>query len=97
MRHMLETKGLTLLVPAPPDPWHDRRGEILAALEEASGQDLSVNDTHADTLIANAQALGMLPHELRLWIHDSSARPVWSADALVSFARRYGFARNEAA
>lgn len=88
-----ENEAMTLLVQPPPSIWNDRRGEIHAALEEAAGQSISVNDTHADTLIASAQALGMLPHELRIWIADSSARPAWSAESLMSFARRYGFAR----
>lgn len=74
--------------------WTDLRGQILGALEEAIGRALPAQDPLPDTLIAKAQALGMLPHELRSWIYDSSARPDWQVASLVRFAERYHFARS---
>lgn len=82
------------LVAAMPDIWTDARGAILAALEEASGRRISVINSHVDTLIVNAQEIGMTPRELRTWIYDNCARPDWSAESLKRWARRYGFARN---
>jgi hypothetical protein len=84
-----------LQLASPPSIWDDRRGALLAALEEACGRAISVNDTHIDTLIATAQAIGMQPHELKTWIYDSSARPTWSPESLVQWARRWSFARIE--
>lgn len=69
------------------------RGRVLEQIAEASGQDLSVIDSLPDSLIATAQSLGMAPHELQNWIYDG--RKDWTQAALATWARRYGFARNE--
>jgi hypothetical protein len=75
--------------------WEDwNRQAIRAAIEEASGLALSVDDSLPDTLIATAQSLGMLPIELALWIHDRP-RPEWTGQALERWARRHSFARDE--
>lgn len=66
------------------------RVQVLAEVESASGRSLSANDPLPDTLIAHAQALGLLPAELRLWIYDEPERGDWSAAALTEWARRAG-------
>jgi hypothetical protein len=70
-----------------------QRFDVLAALEDATGEPLSANDPLPDTLIANAQALGLVPSELRIWIYDEPKRPDWTAGALEEFARHYGLGR----
>lgn len=66
------------------------RADVLAALEEASGTALDPNDPLPDSLIANAEALGLLPAELRLFIFDEPKRADWDMNALGIWARRYG-------
>lgn len=68
---------------------HFDRISVLAAIEYATGGALAVNDPLPDTLIANAQALGLMPAELRLWIYDDPKRADWNAVALAEFALRY--------
>lgn len=70
-------------------PWPVRwdRGNVLGAIEEASGVSLSADDPLPDTLIAKAQELGLMAVDLRLWIYD---RPnSFTADELVRWAQRY--------
>jgi hypothetical protein len=72
------------------------RARVRQQIEEASGQPLSVDDSLPDSFIAQAQALGMQPHELQMWIYDGAAADRdWTQAALANFARRYGFARAE--
>src|SRR4051812_24364277 len=52
------------------------RAAVRGAIEEASGQALSVDDPLPDTLIAAAQAIGIRPRQLRLWIYDEP-KPEW--------------------
>lgn len=63
------------------------RGAVLGALTEASGVSLHVDDTLPDTLIARAQALGLTPLELKLWIYDRPADG-WTAEGLEKWADR---------
>jgi len=65
------------------------RGSVLGAIEEASGVELSANDSLPDSLIAKAQELGMSPVDLKLWIYDSPGHP-WTMDNLQDWARRTG-------
>ena len=65
------------------------RAAVLASIEDATGQALSANDPLPDSLIANAQALGLIPAELRMWIHDEPKRGDWSLAALRQWAARY--------
>ena len=64
------------------------RLDVLAALEAATATALDPNDPLPDSLIASAQALGLLPHELRMFIYDEPKREDWSHDALARFARQ---------
>jgi hypothetical protein len=84
---------------APHAPWWrawDRQA-ILAAIEEAAGVALSPGDTLPDTLIAAAQALGLQPVDLRMWIYDDPHRRDWTIESLTLWARRYelGAAKHE--
>lgn len=63
------------------------RASVLGAIEEASGVVLHFDDSLPDTLIAQAQALGLQPLDLKLWIYDSP-EPGWTPDALARWARR---------
>ncbi len=83
---------------APPlGAWWKRfdRESVLGAIEDASGRALDHNDPLPDTLIANAEALGLLPMHLRMWIYDEPKRDDWTADSLRAFARRYSFGTPE--
>lgn len=62
------------------------RAMIHGAIEEATHGSLHVGDPLADTLIAQAQALGIPPIHLRAWIYDRSAEDGWSAAALERWA-----------
>jgi hypothetical protein len=62
------------------------RAHVLQQIEEASGQSLSAGDSLPDSLIATAQALGLAPQELRLWIYDTDR---WQTGALVAWANRH--------
>lgn len=76
-----------------PSDW-DRAG-VLGAIEEASGVSLSVEDTLPDTLIAVAQAEGLEPVDLRLWIHDLPRHP-WTSEHLRAWAARLKSSRVDA-
>jgi hypothetical protein len=82
------------------------REQIRAWIEESTGAGLSVDDALPDTLAVTAEALGLEPAELRLWIFDhrlidpngevvGSARPAteWTTAALVKWARHFGLGR----
>jgi hypothetical protein len=71
------------------------REQIRGWIEESIHEGLSVDDALPDTLAATAEALGVLPAELRIWIFDHPAHE-WSGAALASWARRLGFDRNTA-
>jgi hypothetical protein len=62
------------------------RGAVRAAIEEASGESLPVNDPLPDDLIAAAQAEGISLSTLQLWIY--TVKPDgWSAPAFVRWTR----------
>jgi predicted Zn-dependent protease len=82
------------------------REQIRAWIEESTGAGLSVDDALPDTLAATAEALGLEPAELKLWIFDhrlvsadgevvGSSRPAseWTTAALVRWARHFGLGR----
>jgi len=71
------------------------RAAVLAAIEEAAGEGLAVNDPLPDSLIAQAQALGLAPWELRMWIYEQP-KGDWSMAALGAWARRWGAAQGAA-
>lgn len=66
-----------------------RRAQVLGAIEEAAGLALSPSDPLPDTLIATAQALGLSPADLQIWIYDEPRRQCWTIDALTRWAREY--------
>jgi hypothetical protein len=68
-----------------PTSWD--RGNVLGAIEEASGVSLSADDSLPDTLIAKAQELGLKPIDLKLWIYDHPEHG-WTPEAMESWARR---------
>lgn len=70
------------------------RAHVLQQIEEASGQSLSAGDSLPDSLIATAQALGLQPHELGVWIYDTPHE--WQPGELAVWARRNGFGTQEA-
>ena len=72
--------------------WRDcDRLRVLAMIEDVSGDALDTNDPLPDTLIATAQALGLLPVHLRMWIYDVPARADWTTDSLREFVRQADF------
>jgi hypothetical protein len=71
------------------------RGHVLQQIEEATGQALSAGDSLPDSLIAAAQALGLAPHELGMWIYESGH--TYRTSQLAAWARRNGFGTAEAA
>jgi hypothetical protein len=79
----------------PPNRWWAifDRIDVLAAIEYAAGAALDPNDPLPDTLIANAQALGLMPAELRLWIYDDPHRREWTMEALAQWAERFGLGK----
>ena len=74
--------------------WRDySREDVLGAIEEATGAALSANDPLPDSLIANAQALGLTAGALRLYIYDEPARDDWSINAMAAWAAKYALMR----
>jgi hypothetical protein len=73
----------------PLSQWWKRfaRLQVLAEIESATGKALDANDPLPDSLIASAQALGLLPVDLRLFIYEDPAREDWSHDALARWAQ----------
>ena len=77
------------MTPAP-HQWHNfSREDVIGALEEATGAALRANDPLPDSLIANAQLLGLSPGALRLYIYDEPARDDWSMNAMAHWAATY--------
>jgi len=71
--------------------WEDaNRERVRGWLEDSFTVALSLQDSSADTLIAQAQALGLTPEHLRLWIYESP-KIDWSPGALETWARHMGF------
>jgi hypothetical protein len=62
-------------------PWPDgfSRAAVIGWIEEASECRLHIADALPDTLIAEAQALGLRPDHLKIWICDCD----WSDVELV--------------
>jgi hypothetical protein len=65
------------------------RESVTGEIEEATGAALSANDPLPDSLIANAQALGLSPGALRLFIFDEPARDDWSLSSMAHWAATY--------
>ena len=76
-----------------PDRWWTRfdRIDVIAAIEAATGSPLAAHDPLPDSLIANAQALGLLPMHLRMFIYDDPAREDWSHEAMARWAEAQRF------
>lgn len=83
--------GMNAAPAPPPAAWWKTfvREQVHAQIEDALGEGVSVDDALADTLIATAQAMGMMPHELRLWILELPRHEL-TAERLVEWARVYG-------
>ena len=71
------------------------REQVRNWLQDASGVDLGVEDSLPDDLAATAQALGLTPQELRLWIFEEDH--VWTPAHLATWARAYGCGQKGAA
>lgn len=77
--------------------WRDfDRLAILACIEDVSGQPMDPNDPLPDTLVANAEALGLLPVHLRMWIFDEPRRTEFTLESLRDFARLHRLGNAEA-
>ena len=78
-----------------PNTWD--RESVRCDIEEATGHGLSVDDPLPDTLIATAQAIGLQPAELRIWVHgEPKTAGEWTAAELTRWARRNGIAATAA-
>ena len=78
-----------------PHQWNTfSREDVTGAIEEATEAALSANDPLPDSLIANAQTLGLSPGALRLYIYDEPARDDWSLNAMAHWAATYRLAGN---
>jgi|HubBroStandDraft_2_1064218.scaffolds.fasta_scaffold24305_4 hypothetical protein len=71
------------------------REAVRAQLEDATATGLPVGDPLPDSLIAQAQALGLLPAELRMFLLDLPPRTDFSSEALTQWARLYGLDRSQ--
>jgi hypothetical protein len=79
------------------------RHMVHGAIEETVGEGMNVNRPDADTLIAQAQALGISPLHLRTWIYEHHPKLMygldgaddWSGTALGDWARKHGYLRSE--
>lgn len=65
------------------------RGHVLQQIEEATRQSLTASDSLPDSLIASAQALGLQPYELGVWIYEPGHD--FQTSQLAAWARRNGF------
>ena len=70
------------------------RERVRGWIEEALSIGLGLNDSSADTLVAQAQQLGLTPDQLRLWIYDQP-KLNWEVGALAAWAKREGFSDPE--
>ena len=72
------------------------RERVRGWIEEALEITFGINDTSADTLIAQSEELGLTPEQLRLWIYDQpKLKPNWEPGALAAWAQRQGFSDRE--
>ena len=69
------------------------RAHVLQQIEEASGQALSAGDSLPDSLIASAQALGLAPWELGVWLYETGHE--YRPGQLSAWAKRNGFGHVE--
>jgi hypothetical protein len=69
------------------------RDRVRGWIEDAFAQTLGLNDSSPDTLVAQAQACGLTPEQLRLWIFDQPKLD-WSPGSLVLWALKNGFVRD---
>jgi hypothetical protein len=69
------------------------REQVRNWLQDASSAGVSVDDSLPDDLAATAQAFGLTPAELRLWIFECPEphQPHWTPARLVAWARAHGF------
>jgi len=65
------------------------RERVRGWIEDALDVALGLNDSSADTLIAQSEELGLTPDQLRLWIYDQP-KLNWGPGSLASWARREG-------
>jgi hypothetical protein len=65
------------------------RAHVLQQIEEASGRSLSAGDSLPDSLIATAQAIGLQPHELGVWLYETGHD--YGTGQLCAWARRNNF------
>lgn len=68
------------------------RDRVRGWLEDAFEQTLGLADSSPDTLVAQAQAIGLTPQQLRLWIFDQPKLD-WSPGSLAIWAMKMGFVR----
>ena len=82
----------TTETPTPANRWWTEfsREVVRGQLEDATGEPLPMDSTLPDTLIAEAQAIGMSPVDLKLWIADDHPRADWSTANLRAWAERFG-------
>jgi hypothetical protein len=64
------------------------REQVRNWVQDASSLGLDVEDSLPDDLVATAQALGLTPAELRLWIFEEAH--LWTPAHLTTWARAYG-------
>lgn len=75
------------------------RRMVHGAIEETVGEGMNVNRPDADTLIAQAQSLGIQPLHLRTWIYEHHPKLMygldgaddWSGPALEAWAHIHGY------
>jgi hypothetical protein len=71
--------------------WQEaNRERVRGWIEDSLNVSLGLNDSSPDTLIAQAQALGLTPEQLRLWTYEQP-KIDWSPGALETWARHMGF------
>jgi hypothetical protein len=71
------------------------REQIRNWIEDVTQEGLSVDDSFPDTLIACAQALGLTPVALKLWVYDQPKTCGFDARSLGIWAKRMGFLAEE--
>jgi hypothetical protein len=68
------------------------RERVRGWLEDSLNRTFGISDSSADTLIAQAESLGLTPEQLRLWIYDQ-VKVDWTPGALARWAWKEGFAQ----
>jgi hypothetical protein len=68
------------------------RDNVRAWLEDALHVSIGYNDSSADTLVAQAEALGLTPDQLRTFVYDFKWPLNYTGGGLEAWAWRNGFA-----